>query len=295
MKSFGGNWTEQKLNAFIKYVKAYLTILNKVKTKYNWQTIYFDGFAGFGNRIKFIKDESDNPYFDFAEIDSEGISIYEGSVFRILNLEFPFIFDWYYFIDTNKNYISNLEKIKSTISYHSTDRIVIRRDDCNKQLVKLANGLKDNNKLAALIFLDPFGMQINWESIKEFKNTRSDIWILIPAGIAINRLLDRKKELKNREKLEKFFGLDISQIENIFYKSKDEETLFGTRKVTHKVSNPIEKIVEIYTMQLNTVWKYVTNQPLVLRNSSNFPIFHFLFASNNKNGSKIAKEIIAKR
>jgi len=31
MKSFGGSWTEQKLNTFIKYVEAYLTILNKFK------------------------------------------------------------------------------------------------------------------------------------------------------------------------------------------------------------------------------------------------------------------------
>ena len=46
MKSFGGSWTEQKLNAFIKYVEAYLTILQK----YNWQTVYFDGFAGYGKR-----------------------------------------------------------------------------------------------------------------------------------------------------------------------------------------------------------------------------------------------------
>ena len=46
MKSFGGNWTEKKLNAFIKYVIAYLKILNNAKAKFNWQTIYFDGFAG---------------------------------------------------------------------------------------------------------------------------------------------------------------------------------------------------------------------------------------------------------
>ena len=50
MKKFGGSWTVKKLDAFINYVKAYTTILNSVKKKYNWKTIYFDGFAGYGER-----------------------------------------------------------------------------------------------------------------------------------------------------------------------------------------------------------------------------------------------------
>ena len=40
---WGGQWTEQKLDAFTKYVEAYLTILGKHEY---WKTIYFDGFAG---------------------------------------------------------------------------------------------------------------------------------------------------------------------------------------------------------------------------------------------------------
>ena len=44
---WGGPWTEKKLTAFSKYVKAYLTIMNKYSF---WETIYFDGFAGSGER-----------------------------------------------------------------------------------------------------------------------------------------------------------------------------------------------------------------------------------------------------
>ena len=43
---WGGIWTEKKLNAFAKYVSAYLTIMKN----HHWKTIYFDGFAGTGNR-----------------------------------------------------------------------------------------------------------------------------------------------------------------------------------------------------------------------------------------------------
>ena len=49
--SWGGAWTEEKLNAFEKYVNAYLTIMNKYRGQYDWKLIYFDGFAGSGSRF----------------------------------------------------------------------------------------------------------------------------------------------------------------------------------------------------------------------------------------------------
>ena len=42
---WGGQWTEKKLDAFGKYLSAYLTIFND---KSYYKTIYFDGFAGSG-------------------------------------------------------------------------------------------------------------------------------------------------------------------------------------------------------------------------------------------------------
>lgn len=292
MNNFGGSWTEKKLNAFIKYVTAYLKILNVAKQKYNWQTIYFDGFAGSGKR-KIYKEEKDL-FQDIPEANKDEYFIYEGSVSRILKLNHPFIFDWYYFVDTNKKYISNLEEIKKTINHIDQEKIIIREDNCNAQLLKLAQGLRINKSLAALIFLDPFGMQIEWNSIKKLEKTRSDVWILIPSGVGINRLLDKKKQLNHKEKLEHFFGLPIVEIEEIFYKSTNEETLFGVEEATNKIDDPITKIVEIYVRQLKTVWQFVTDRPLVLSNSRNIPIFHFLFASNNKTGFTIASDIIIK-
>lgn len=292
MNNFGGNWTEKKLDAFVKYVIAYLTILNKYKTQYNWQTIYFDGFAGSGKRTIY-KDEDLFSQNVLGE-DEDEFFIYEGSVSKILKLEHPFIFDWYYFIDSNRKYILNLKDIRASINHINEERIIIREDNCNSQIIKLAEGLKNNRNLASLIFLDPFGMQIDWSSIKELKGTRSDVWILIPSGVGINRLLDKKKRLNHKDKLECFFGLPISELENIFYKSRNDDTLFGVKEITSKIDNSIDKIVEIYCQQLKTVWKFVTEKPLVLTNSRNSPIFHLLFASNNKTALKIASEIIDK-
>jgi len=292
MKKFGGSWTEEKLTAFEKYVKAYLTILNKYKSKYNWQTIYFDGFAGFGERIDEISKQSTLFELNLSDQDKQEYSVYKGSVERVLGLPDPFKFDWYYFIETKQDYVNQLNQLIGKKYEHLKSKIVIRRKDCNEQLILLADLLKKKKNYRALVLLDPFGLQVNWKSIYDFKGTNSDIWILLPSGVGINRMLPKDGVIKYKNKLESFFGLPIEKIEEIFYFNLKQMSLFGKDSIKMKIPNSINKIVEIYIKQLQSVWKYVTKEPLVLLNSKNVPIFHFLFASNKSAGLKIASDII---
>ena len=78
-------------------------------------------------------------------------------------------------------------------------------------MLKLAEAL-NTKKYAALIFIDPFGMQINWKSIASLKGTRSDIWILIPSGVAVNRLLSKTGKVKNKVKLQGIQGINTASI-----------------------------------------------------------------------------------
>ena len=57
---WGGSWTEQKLDCFESYVKAYLTIMNVYRDKFNWRLIYFDCFAGSGSRSEKEKAKETN-------------------------------------------------------------------------------------------------------------------------------------------------------------------------------------------------------------------------------------------
>ena len=70
------------------------------------------------------------------------------------------------------------------------------------------------------------------------------------------------------------------------------QTLFGEAEILPKVSQPIEKIARLYAERMRTIWKHVTDEPLVLKNRNGSPIFHFVFASNNQNAKNIAKQII---
>lgn len=289
-KSWGGDWTIQKLDAFEKYVNAYLTIMNKYRDAYDWKLIYFDGFAGSGTKDNDENSELLNELFSDNHFDE--LDVYKGSAERILNIV-QRGFDFYYFIDKDEKSNNILkERLLETTNKYVQNQLNFRANDANQEIVKLANALHQNSKYKSLVLLDPFGMQIKWQTIELLKDTGTDLWILIPTGVIVNRLLDRKGKLKSIEKLTSFFGMSEDIIRNSFYKSAKANTLFGEEEIIQKIEEPIKKIAELYIDKLKNCFKFVTEHSLVLYNSKNVPIYHFAFASNNENAKKIAGQII---
>jgi len=285
---WGGSWTEKKLDIFTKYVSAYLTVMNR--NSY-WKTIYFDGFAGSGDR----KASCNTPLYKQLMLTEQDDNLYRGAAERVLSLPNNLSFDFYYFIEAKEESLMKLQTKLTAQQETNNNSLQFRSGDCNKWLIELSNAMTNKkNSFASLVLLDPFGMQINWTSIESLRNTRTDIWILIPTGVIVNRLLDKDCVLKHSNKLQTFFGLNEEEIIQYFYKKDTEVTLFGEEEITKKVNRPIEKIAELYAQRLKTIWKFVTEKPLSLENSRGVPIFHFVFASNNENALKIAKQIIKK-
>ncbi len=292
--SWGGQWTEEKLDAFEKYVNAYLTIMNSHRGNYR-KLIYFDGFAGSGSRNDDSSQAVSELMLDLFKdeyIDEEELNTYKGAAERVLGIK-QNGFDQYVFVDKNKN---SSQQLKNQLEPFAKGRnLVFKTSDANEQVITLARAMHQNKNLASLILLDPFGMQVDWKSIELLKGTRTDLWILIPTGVIVNRLLDRKGELTHIDKLTSFFGKDESFLKDYFYKKKTVDTLFGETEIIEKVKKPIEKIAELYIEQLNTIFDHVTEKPLVLYNSRKTPIFHFACASNNSTAIKIASQIINKK
>lgn len=307
-KNWGGKWTEEKLKAFEKYVRAYLKIMHSQRKKHkkrekdkkrkenNWPSkiIYFDGFAGRGKYDKSEKRiKSDPSLFPNFTSTPEEAKVYEGSPKRVLKLEPGF--DIYYFVDVVKENIKQLEEDVKEKFPEKFENCKFIHGDVNEVLKDFTQEMKKNKSSVALVMLDPFGMEISWKSIEYLKDLRVDIWILVPTGMAVNRLLYKNEELKNFQILEEFFGIKKEEIESYFYKTKSEETLFGEQKKKIKVENPINKIAQLYVERLKTIWKYVSEKPLELKNSKNVVIYHFIFASNNQIALKIADYIIGKK
>jgi three-Cys-motif partner protein len=292
LETWGGPWTEKKLNAFENYVKAYLKIM--LSNPY-WETIYFDGFAGSGD-----KGDGKNALYHTLNFSEEEERIYQGAAERVSRLDEPNRFCYYYFIEKDNKSITQLKEKIQNLNAGKKGKQEFRAGDCNGELIKLATALhktktatSKSKKYSALIFLDPFGMQVEWDAIGKLNDTKSDVWILLPTAVIVNRLLDQKGKLKSIKKLESFFGLKEEEIKKHFYILTGQQDLFDSdAEKIKKIAQPIEKIAELYIKKMKTIWKYVTEKPLRLDNRSGGPLFHFVFASNNENALKIANDII---
>ena len=269
---WGGSWTQDKIEIFIKYLKAYLTIMNKYP---NYQLWYFDGFAGSGQ----INDE-----------DSQ--SFYDGIALKALEINTPKSFDHYYFVELDKEKALKLRELIS-LKFPSK-KCYFASDDCNEKAKKFANHLAEDSKVKrGLAILDPYGMELKWETLESFKNVGCDIWILVPTGLGVNRLLKKDGNISESwiSKLESFLGLSGDEIKSRFYKKEIDHTLFGEEENLRKVENPTNKIAELYTERLNDIWKYVS-KPYPMTNSKGSVMFHFICASQVYAGVKIADDII---
>lgn len=271
VNQFGGGWTEAKMEIVVNYAKAYLTIMNKQ----DWvKTLYFDGFAGSG----------------LIEASEEREAI-KGTALRVLEIDEPKPFDIYYFVEKDKRNKEALETtIKETYPHKKT---YVVQEDCNVKLITMAKYLNTNKKFRALVFIDPYGMSVDWTSIENLKKLGIDLWILVPTGVGVNRLLKNDSKIPEGwlQRLEKFLGLERDEILKHFYSYKTVNTLFGDETAVNKEVQIIQKIGDLYTQRLKTIFDFVS-ESYVMRNSTNSIMYHFMMATNNKTALKLANEII---
>jgi three-Cys-motif partner protein len=63
----------------------------------------------------------------------------------------------------------------------------VQTSDANQAVHGFCAGT-DWSKTRAIMFLDPFGNQVNWETIQVIASTRAiDLWYLFPAHLGVNR------------------------------------------------------------------------------------------------------------
>lgn len=201
-QKFGGDWTERKLECVRKYLHAYTAIMSKQSFRF----AYIDAFAGTGYREMENDDGTGELMFPDL-VSSEVVNFRDGSARSALEVEPPFM--KYVFIEKDANRYAELEElIKEFLlrDQFEEDMIECMRGEANEYLKNLCQ--KNWKAHRALVFLDPFGMQVEWETIKLIAETRAiDLWLLFPIG-AVNRLLKKTGEIRPsiRKKLNLFFG-----------------------------------------------------------------------------------------
>lgn len=292
-QQFGGHWTEEKLAQLRKYLRAYMVLMTKNPRAAYFRKVYFDAFAGSGVRAEkpVTTETSDLPFVEGP--DSETVAFLKGSAQVALETE-P-AFDQYIFVEKNPAYAANLERLRGSYP-QLRDRIVIAPGDANDLLARWCRKT-DWQKTRAVVFLDPYGMQVDWTTIEMIAKTRAiDLWILFPLGQGVNRLLTRQSPPPAgwADRLTRFFGND--EWRSRFYRQEEDRDLFGgTSSVVVKDAD-FDAIGSYFLERLRSVFTRVAERTLPLRNSKGTPIFLLCFAAGNEKGApkavKIADDIM---
>jgi|WetSurMetagenome_2_1015567.scaffolds.fasta_scaffold246422_1 three-Cys-motif partner protein len=261
-----GPWSEIKLEIIKEYATAYSIIMSKQP---GLDYIYIDGFAGTGVH----RSKTSGEYV-------------LGSPQIALNIKPPF--KEYFFIDINKLKIKSLDKISN-----GRKDIHILQGDCNKALLsEVFPKVKYEDYKRALCLLDPYGLHLNWEVIQRAGELRTiEIFFnLMIMDINLNVLLKNTDKVTAKQKFRMNKAWGDNSWEPLVYNNTGN--LFGFAEKDCK-SN--ELIANAFRERLKNVagFSYVPD-PIPMRNSLGRVIYYLYFASPNKTGAKVVKQIFDK-
>jgi three-Cys-motif partner protein len=303
--SFGGAWTEDKLARIRGYLGAYTTIFTANERARHLRTTYVDAFAGTGARSAPPSDgRTEGSLFEDAEADPEARSFKRGSARAALEVEPPF--DCYVFVDRNPDHVEQLRSLGDEFP-EKAGRIFVEAADANAFLKRwCADTDWDRNR--AVVFLDPYGMQVDWFTIEAIAATEGiDLWVLFPLGQAVNRLLTRRRvpEGAIADRLTRHLGTEAWKEE--FYRATDAEaggaqpSMFENLEQEQGIlkTASLEAIGDFFVRRLGQIFAGVAPNSLMLRNSINMPIYLLCFAAGNPRGAptavNIARHLLGRR
>lgn len=286
--NFGGDWTEEKLAKLAKYLPAYAHILKDRSYKYG----YIDAFAGPGYRSRRREHVSSIPNLWTDDPDERAKRFSAGSAVVAMRSEPPF--QSYIFIEQDP---VALKKLEDSLRSEFPERISLARfESGNANTVLKGLCTRDWSRHRAVLFLDPYGMEVDWSTIEAIASTQAiDTWILFPAGIGVNRQLPADGNVPTwaRAAFDRLFGTPGWY--DRFYARDTTADLFGGPARVQKTGSP-DEIVAYYRERLESIFPHVARTPLVLCNSNNAPMFALFFAAAHpKFGAtavKIAQDVL---
>jgi len=279
--SFGGTWTDRKLKCLDEYLNAYRKIFSTNQRARYFCTWYVDAFAGTGSRSTA---SADTPLLDiYGNVETRAYKA--GSAKRALGLSSPF--DRYLFVEKSGRRAVELQRLIASEFPLLKDRCEIRSGEANAEIKSWSAG-RDWQKDRAVVFLDPYGMQVEWETIKILAATKGvDLWYLFP-GIA--RLLPRDGNVPHawKNRLDILFGTD--EWRSRFFPPVKQQGLFGDiENIERQVTETA--VGDFIAERLKTCFGKNVAKSLILRNSKSSPLYYLCFAASNERGAKPALKI----
>jgi three-Cys-motif partner protein len=281
---FGGPWTIQKLDALRAYLSGYAQALKNQP----FRRLYIDAFAGTGDRA--AKRQRTATLMEIPELDE----ITKGSVRLALEIDPPF--DRYIFIEKRQSRSSTLKDLKAEFPDRDID---VLSEDANTAVQRICRET-DWRSNRAVLFLDPYGMQVSWATLETVAAAKAiDVWMLYPTGMGLNRLLtnDGKIPAEWQQALDRSLG--CSDWRQAFYREVETTDLFGQASTERVKDAGPEKSEAFLLNRLRAIFSGVAPETLPLINSRGQVMYLLCFACGNPRGvalaMKIARSVINKR
>lgn len=282
---FGSSDTVTKLGCLEKYLKAYLNVFKKL----DWpHTIYIDAFAGTGE----IPQAANYPQLP---LDDEGQAFVVGSARRALQLSEKF--DEYIFIEKKRGNARELEKLKEAYPDRA-ENITVLNEDANTALQKLC-AERNWRKCRAVVFLDPFGSQVEWKTIEAVARTRSiDLWYLFPAGLSVHRQVRKRDGTvldEHQASLDRILG--TPDWRKAFSESYESPDLFNSTSIASRKVVTAASATDFMIERMKRIFKGGVLDDWLPLGTGNVHMFSLLFAwanpsPNAKKAGNIAKSVM---
>lgn len=274
--SFGGEWTETKLEILESYLNAYTTAL---KCK-GFQLVYIDAFAGSGE----IRQDGSG----HAEVDErDARALIAGSAKRALRVDEP-PFDRLVFVEADPRRAKQLESLRRR---HRHRHIDVRNTDANEFLSGLEPSAYGNWR--GVLFVDPFGAQVDWVTIKAVAQLRRlDMWLLFPVS-AVARMLPLSGDPADistawEGRLNRVYG---GESWRGLYAPDSQFGLFEDDPAAVRAPG-VDGLLAIYRQQLEREFgDRLLDESRTLKQSTNSPLFELMFCAGHPRGVEPAKRI----
>ncbi|HVO04258.1 MAG TPA: three-Cys-motif partner protein TcmP [Candidatus Cybelea sp.] len=272
-QAFGGPWSLIKTDVVEQYLKFFNTALKNQQFK----RLYIDAFAGSG-AFENAKPASTDDLFGPPQSE-----IHSGSAQRALNVAPPF--DELIFIEHNKDNVAALQDLAKK-SKHPNVRL--EKGDANVVLRTIC-GARDWKATRGVIFLDPFGMNVEWETLKRIADTRAlDVWYLFALAGLVRNLPVRSGRLDSSKRAAVTRVLGTNEWYDRLYAPSRDMPLFEETPSASLREASVDQIEAYVKERLGVLFPFVAS-PLRLRTQKNSSLFSLFFAVSNP--STRAKEL----
>ena len=256
---FGSVHTMLKLDALGQYLPTYTTALKKLPFRLH----YIDAFAGTG--VCYIK------------VAGRRLLV-PGSAKIALDCKPPF--HRMVFIEKSlKRY-----RALTRLTEKAGDRdFVIVQSDANEVIPRYLASLGSKDR--ALVFLDPYGMQVAWDTLRALASSRiSDVWYLFPlSGLYRQAALDAAAiDADKAAALTRIFGTE--EWKSAFYEQRRQTQLFGEPPGEERTAD-VDDMLQWVRRRLETIFPGVLEPKLLHQvrqgGTQGSPLFALFFAVSN--------------